>query len=259
MPERLDRALVLRGLVRSRERARALVEQGLVRVGGVVVARPAEPVPDDAVIELIEDDHPYVSRGAFKLLAALDAFELSVDDKICLDAGASTGGFTDVLLRRGARRVYAVDVGRDQLDPSLRADPRVRSREGVNLRDPPPDLIPEPLDLAVADVSFISLTLILPGLVRLMDPPAGQPLVCLVKPQFEAGPAALDKHGVVRDERDRQAALARVQQAAAALGLEVGPHLESPLPGPEGNREWLLLLRHAQQLPGPLVGPELQR
>ncbi|GAB5602108.1 TlyA family rRNA (cytidine-2'-O)-methyltransferase [Thermus sp. FJN-A] len=232
---RLDRYLVARGLVESREKARRLILEGKVRVEGKTVQKPAFPVPEGARVELLAEER-YVGRGAYKLLGALSAFPVAVEGKVCADLGAGTGGFTQVLLERGAKRVYAVDVGRGQLHPRLRADPRVVPLEEKDARTL---LLPEPMDLVVMDVSFISSTLLLPKVKELLRP-FGEALV-LVKPQFELGPKA--HKGVVREEAKRREALARVRRRAEELGLEVLGEAESPLPGKEGNREYWLWLR----------------
>ena len=241
---RLDALLVERGLAASRERARALILAGQVEVAGRL-ADKAGALCDPAVeIRLRQPDHPYVSRGALKLVHALDQFGIGPHGVVALDVGASTGGFTDVLLRRGAARVYAVDVGYGQLAWSLRSDPRVVAIERTNVRHMDPAAIPEPCQLAAVDVSFISLTLVLVRVAELMHAPAGGrvPIVCLVKPQFEAGRDQVMRGGVVRDPAARAAALDRVRDFAAARGFAVGPAIDSPIPGPAGNVEFLLLL-----------------
>jgi 23S rRNA (cytidine1920-2'-O)/16S rRNA (cytidine1409-2'-O)-methyltransferase len=222
-----------------------LVAAGAVTVDGEVARRPAQPVGDDQAIAVSADPLPWVSRGALKLLHALDAFGLSPEGAVALDLGASTGGFTEVLLARGAREVWAVDVGRDQLAPALRADPRVRVREGVNVRDLVLGPIPPPA-FVTADLSFISLVKALPPALDLAAPDAV--LVALVKPQFEAGKAAVDKgRGVIRDPAVQEAALAGVRDfALAELGAaELVGIMDSPITGADGNREFLLCLRKA--------------
>jgi 23S rRNA (cytidine1920-2'-O)/16S rRNA (cytidine1409-2'-O)-methyltransferase len=241
--ERLDKLLVDRGLAASRERARALVMSGVVRVAGDVETKPGTLVDAAAVIALREADHPYVSRGALKLLRGLDAFAIDPRDKIALDVGASTGGFTDVLLRQGATRVYAIDVGYGQLAWSLRQDPRVVVLERQNARSMDLTLVPESCDLAAIDVSFISLTLVLPRVRELLRPPAGKPVIALVKPQFEAGRDQVGKGGVVRDEAARRGAVDKVRTWADGHGFAAGEDVESPITGPAGNVEYLLLLR----------------
>ena len=243
--ERLDKLLVDRGLAPSRERARALVMSGAVLVGGQPETKPGTMIDPAAEIVLREQDHPYVSRGALKLVKGLDTFAIDPTGNVCLDIGASTGGFTDVLLRRGATRVYAIDVGYGQLAWSLRQDPRVVVLERVNARNIDLALVPEPCDLAVIDVSFISLTLVLPRIAELLRPPAGKPIVALVKPQFEVGREQVGKGGVVRDEAIRRSAVTKVRAWAEANGFVAGADVESPITGPAGNVEFLLLLHTA--------------
>ena len=240
---RLDKLLVDRGLAPSRERARALIEAGLVEVGGLPADKPAAQVDPGVDVRLREADHPYVSRGALKLVAALDAWGIDPTGLVALDIGASTGGFTDLLLRRGAARVYAIDVGYGQLAWSLRSDPRVDVLERENVRHLAADKVPEPADLAVIDVSFISLELVLDKVAELMRPPGGKPIVCLVKPQFEVGKGKVGKGGVVRDAGDRAGALDKIRAFAAGRGFAVGEAIDSPLAGPAGNLEYLLLIR----------------
>ncbi|WP_293171282.1 TlyA family RNA methyltransferase [Oceanithermus sp.] len=232
---RLDLALVERGLAESRAKAQELVRAGRVRVDGAVVTKPSHRVGPGARLE-VEGPEPYVGRAAHKLLGALEAFGIEPAGEVWADVGAGTGGFTQVLLERGARRVYAVDVGHGQLHPRLRADPRVVVMEGVNARHL--EALPEPVDGAVMDLSFISSTLVLPGLRRWLRP-GGKALV-LVKPQFELGPGV--HAGVVRDPELRRRAVARVRSAARTLGFAVRDEVESPLPGKEGNREFWLYL-----------------
>ncbi len=241
--ERLDKLVVDRGLAPTRARAQALILAGKVTVAGQVATKAGVAVATDAEVALREDDHPYVSRGALKLVAGLDAFALDPTGWVCLDVGASTGGFTDLLLRRGASRVYAIDVGYGQLAWSLRSDPRVVVLERANVRELDPGKVPEPCDLAVIDVSFISLTLVLPRVAELLRPPAGKSVVALVKPQFEAGREHVGKGGVVRDPAARQGAIDKVATWAAGHGFTVGATIESPIHGPAGNVEYLLHLR----------------
>jgi 23S rRNA (cytidine1920-2'-O)/16S rRNA (cytidine1409-2'-O)-methyltransferase len=241
--ERLDMELVRRGLCPSRERARALILAGGVEVDGMIATKAGTKVAPETPVALRAADHPYVSRGALKLIAGLDAFGLDPADRVAIDVGASTGGFTDVLLRRGARRVYAIDVGYGQLAWSLRSDPRVVTIERENIRHLDPARIPEPCDLAVIDVSFISLTLVLGRVAELLGPPGGKPIVALIKPQFEAGKEQVGRGGVVRDEAARRGAVEKVQRWAGEHGFEVGPVVESPIQGPAGNVEYVQLLR----------------
>ena len=245
MRERLDKLLVDRGLVASRERARALVMSGAVLVRGQPETKAGTMVDVDADITLREQDHPYVSRGALKLVKGLDAFALEPAGMIALDVGASTGGFTDVLLRRGAAKVSAIDVGYGQLAWSIRQDPRVVVLERHNVRTIDLALVPEACDLAVIDVSFISLSLVLPRVRELLRPPPGKPIVALVKPQFEVGRERVGKGGVVRDPEARRGAVDKIRAWAAAHGFEAGADVESPITGPAGNVEYLLLLRTA--------------
>ncbi|WP_165988687.1 TlyA family RNA methyltransferase [Streptomyces sp. YIM 98790] len=244
---RLDAELVRRKLARSREHARALIEGGRVSVDGVTAAKPATQVATGAAVLVREDggDPGYVSRGGHKLAGALAAFTprgLTVAGRRALDAGASTGGFTDVLLRAGAARVIAVDVGYGQLAWSLRADERVVVRDRTNVRDlTPEDLGGEPVDLVVGDLSFIPLGLVLPALRRCAAP--GADLVLMVKPQFEVGRERLGSGGVVRSPELRAEAVRTVAGQAAGLGLGVLGVTASPLPGPSGNVEYFLWLR----------------
>lgn len=243
---RLDAELVRRGLVRSRTRAAALVADGHVRVGGVVVTKAAHPVAPDDDLDLDQPESVYVSRAAHKLAGALDALAGVPDapdprGRWCLDAGASTGGFTQVLLERGAAHVRAVDVGHGQLDPVLAADPRVTAREGVNVRELAPGDLPCPAELVVADLSFISLRLVVEPLVAAAAP--GADLLVMVKPQFEVGRERLAHTGVVTSPDLRHEAVTGVADAARAAGAEVRAVVPSPLPGENGNHEYFLWLR----------------
>lgn len=242
---RLDTELVRRGLARSRRHAGELIAAGRVAVDGVATSRSATSLSAEQSVTVTPDDDPgYASRAGHKLAGALDRWApagLRVADRVCLDAGASTGGFTDVLLRNGARRVVAVDVGHGQLVETLRTDPRVDSREGVNVRNlAPADLDTAP-ELVVADLSFISLTLVLPALAGVAAD--GADLVVMVKPQFEVGRERLGSGGVVRDARLRADAVLSVARAAGDLGLGVVDVCTSSLPGPSGNVEFFLWLR----------------
>ncbi len=234
--QRADLLLVERGFFASRARAQAAIAAGLVTAGGVPVRKASELVAADAEIAASEP-HPYVSRGGVKLAAALDAFRISPEGCICLDLGASTGGFTEVLLERGAARVYAVDVGRGQLHPRILGNRRVASLESKDARALDRALIPEPIDLLVADVSFISLRLVLPAAVPLLAERAA--LAVLVKPQFEAGRADVHK-GIVRDEAVRRRVCREMEAFIAALGFAVEGVIPSPIEGGDGNREYLL-------------------
>ncbi len=240
---RLDLLITERGLAPSRERARALILAGQVTVDGHVISKAGTAVAADAAVELARPDHPYVGRGGVKLAHALDAFGIAVEGREALDIGASTGGFTDVLLQRGAGRVVALDVGHGQLDWRIRNDPRVVVIEGRNARYLSPEDLPGPVDLVVIDVSFISLAQILPRVPAVVRPRAD--VVALVKPQFEAGRDEVGKKGVVRDPDVHARVVERVTAAAAAVGLERVAMTPSPITGAEGNREFLLHLRAA--------------
>jgi len=240
---RLDKLVVDRGFASSRERARALILAGKVMVAGQPAGKAGTMVNSEAELSLKEPDHPYVSRGALKLIKGLDQFEIDPSDMTCVDVGASTGGFTDVLLTRGAKRVYAIDVGYGQLAWKLRNDDRVVVLERENVRTIELDKVPEPCDLAVIDVSFISLAKVLERVAELLGPPGGKPIVCLIKPQFEAGREQVGKGGVIRDPNIRQQTIDNVQDWARQHGFEVGPVVESPITGPAGNVEFLQLLR----------------
>ena len=243
---RLDQLLVERGLVETRSRAQALVLAGKVRVGDGDSARldhkPGDALDPATAIEVARPE-PYVSRGGHKLSAALDAFEIDPTGLIALDVGASTGGFTDVLLQRGARHVYALDVGRGQLAERLRRDERVTSMERTNARTLTGATFPETIEIAAVDVSFISLDKVLGPIVATLAPRA--PIIALVKPQFEAGKGRTD-HGVVRDPAVHREVLERIVAVAAGLGLGTRALIASPILGPEGNREFLVHLA-----PGP--------
>lgn len=237
---RLDLLLVERGLAPTREKARALIMAGAVRSGGMRVEKAGALLPPDAPLEVAGPPHPYVSRGGVKLAHALEAFGIAVAGRVCLDLGASTGGFTDCLLLAGAAFVIAVDVGAGLLDARLRADPRVHLLERTNVRHLTPADLPRTPSLATADVAFISLTLILPVLPPLLASP--REVVALVKPQFEVGRGQVGKGGVVREPEKHRAAVRKVAEAAAAAGFTVRGLTASPLLGPKGNREFLLHL-----------------
>jgi len=244
MRQRLDLLLVSRGLVPSRERARALILAGQVQVNGQPATKAGVSIASDADIALLVPDHPYVGRGGLKLAHALDAFAIEVTGAVALDIGASTGGFTDVLLQRGARQVVALDVGHGQLDWRLRTDSRVVVREHVNARHLPPDDLPGPFDLVTIDVSFISLRQILP----VVPPRLGTDgdVVVLVKPQFEAGREDVERGGLVTDPAVHARVLDQVRAAARAVGLTPMSDTPSPITGATGNQEFLLHLRGAR-------------
>jgi 23S rRNA (cytidine1920-2'-O)/16S rRNA (cytidine1409-2'-O)-methyltransferase len=243
MPVRLDQALVARGLAPSRTHAAALIAEGKVTSAGKVLAKASLQVDDDRDLAVEHDEQDtYASRAGHKLAGALDAFpDVTVEGKRCLDAGASTGGFTDVLLRRGAASVVAVDVGHGQLVPHLRDDPRVTVHEGMNVRYMEPADIGGSAALTVADLSFISLTLVVQPLAQCTEP--GGDLVLMVKPQFEIGKDRLGRTGVVTSERERRLAVEKVALAAFNAGLDLCGLAASPLPGQDGNVEYFLWIR----------------
>jgi 23S rRNA (cytidine1920-2'-O)/16S rRNA (cytidine1409-2'-O)-methyltransferase len=241
---RLDTLLVARGVAESREKARALILAGKVEVVGQPGAKPGSLVRDDADIRVEAPEHPWVSRGGVKLAHALDAFDIDVATQLAIDIGASTGGFTDVMLQRGARRVIAIDVGHGQLHWKLRTDPRVTLIEGLNARTLAASMLPDlgdGADLVTIDVSFISLAHILPVVPPLLGPRAN--VVALVKPQFEAGRAEVGRGGLVRDPAVHARVVEAVTLAAAAVGLSTVRVIDSPIAGAEGNREFLMHLR----------------
>ena len=236
---RLDQLLVDRGLAESRARAQALIMAGLVFSGDRRLDKPGMLVPEDMALAVRGRDHPWVSRGGLKLAHALDRFGIDPAGLVCLDVGASTGGFTDVLLTRDAARVYAVDVGRGQLAWKLRVDPRVNVLERVNVRDLTRAVIPEPIDLVVCDVSFISLTVALSAALPLAAPSAR--LVALIKPQFEAGRQQVGKGGIVRDPEARRQVRERISAwLSAQPGWQVLGLIDSPVTGADGNVEYLI-------------------
>jgi 23S rRNA (cytidine1920-2'-O)/16S rRNA (cytidine1409-2'-O)-methyltransferase len=239
---RLDQLLVDSGLAPTRSRAADLVRRGCVSVSGVPAAKPGALVSADASVAVTPESTSYVSRGALKLEAALDSFGFETEGRVALDIGASTGGFTEVLLARGAAKVYAVDVGRDQLHAKLRADPRVVVLEATDARNLDASLVREQVEAIVADVSFISLTFALPAALSLAAPDAW--IVALVKPQFEAGRKAVGKSGVVRKEADREKAVTRVWQFLEEKGWRVLGVIPSPVLGRGGNQEFLIGASH---------------
>ena len=241
---RADQLLVDQGLAESRTRAQALILAGIVSAAGKRVDKPGTELPDDTELAVAGRDHPWVSRGGIKLERALDHFAIPVAGATALDIGASTGGFTDVLLARGAARVHAVDVGRGQLAWKLRQDPRVIAHDGVNARYLNATQIPDAIDLITCDTSFIGLATVLPASLALVADRAR--LVALIKPQFEAGPAAVERGGVVRDPAVHRAVCERVADwLGAQPGWTVVGIVESPIQGPAGNREFLLYARRA--------------
>jgi 23S rRNA (cytidine1920-2'-O)/16S rRNA (cytidine1409-2'-O)-methyltransferase len=243
---RLDVVIAERGLAPSRERARALILAGRVRVDGVVVDKAGTPVTPHVALEVTEPDFPWVGRGGVKLAHALDVFRIAVAGREALDIGASTGGFTDVLLARGSTRVTALDVGHGQLDWRLREDPRVIVLERRNARGLDQAWLPGPVDIVTIDVSFISLRLILPAVPAVLRP--GADIVALVKPQFEAGRKEVGKGGIVRDRAVHEAVIERVSDAAVRCGLTPIGRTASPITGATGNQEYLLHLRSGSAL-----------
>lgn len=241
MKTRLDIALVKRGLCKSRERAKALIMEGKVMVNGLSATKPGTRINETDIITLKEKDIPYVSRGGLKLEGAIREFNISVKDKTCMDIGASTGGFTDCLLKKGARKVYAVDVGYGQLDWQLRNDPRVVVIEKTNIRYMESEKVPEYVDIITIDVSFISLKKVIPKALEFLKP-AGE-IVALIKPQFELQRAEVEKGGVVKSADKRAKAVQSVVDFAKQLGLDVAGTTESPIRGAKGNVEYFVYLR----------------
>lgn len=239
---RLDQLVYELGYTESRERAKTTIMSGLVFVNGQRADKPGMPVLPDARVEVHGDAIPFVSRGGFKLDKALKVFPIDPAGKVCIDCGASTGGFTDVLLQHGAARVYAVDVGYGQLAWKLRNDERVINLERTNLRYVTAEQIPEALDMAVMDVSFISIKLVLPAVKALLKP--GADLVCLIKPQFEAGRDEVGKKGVVRDARVHEDVVRNILAFAPGIGLSVMGLDFSPIKGPEGNIEYICHMKN---------------
>ena len=245
--QRLDQLVFELGFTESRERAKTTIMSGLVFVNGQRVDKPGTAVDPEAKIEVHGDALPFVSRGGFKLDKALKVFPVDPAGKICIDCGASTGGFTDVLLQHGAAKVYAVDVGYGQLAWKLRTDERVVNLERCNLRYVGPEQIPEPIDLAVMDVSFISIRLVLPAVKQLLKP--GADYICLIKPQFEAGREEVGKKGVVRDEQVHIRVVKEILSFAPGIGLSVMGLDYSPIKGPEGNIEYICHLKNGDYPP----------
>lgn len=232
--------MVKRGIVPSRERAQAMIMAGAVRINGIPAQKPGQVVEEDVCIEIIEDPLPYVSRGGLKLEGALKAFSLQVGEKVCMDVGASTGGFTDCLLKHGAKKVYAVDVGWGQLHWKLRNDPRVVVLERRNIRYLPKDEVPEEVDLITIDCSFISLKLVIPAVLKFLKERAE--ILALIKPQFEVGRGEVGKGGVVKDPEKHERVIREIRDFCASLGLKPQGVIESPLLGPKGNKEFFIYL-----------------
>jgi 23S rRNA (cytidine1920-2'-O)/16S rRNA (cytidine1409-2'-O)-methyltransferase len=245
---RIDQLLLERGKAQSRQRARALILSGKVFANGQVLDKPGTPVSPDVTIVLKGADHPYVSRGGLKLEKALRVFKINVEGLICLDVGASTGGFTDCLLQQGARQVIAVDVGYGQLAWKLRKDPRVRVVERSNIRLMPTGALPSPVDLVTIDVSFISLRIVAPAALKFMKVEAM--ILALIKPQFEVGKGEVGKGGVVKNPDQHEAVITDLTQFFTQTGLKCGPVIESPLLGPKGNKEFMILLQNSAKAAG---------
>ena len=239
--QRLDQLMVARNLAASRERARALIKDGAVLVNGFPAAKPGSIVSSAATIALKQRDFPYVSRGGLKLEKALEVFEVNLRSAVCLDIGASTGGFTDCLLQHGAQRVYAVDVGYGQLAWKLRQDDRVIVIERTNARQISHQQIPEDVDLVTIDVSFISLRLIVPAVLPLLKPVGN--IIALIKPQFEVGKGQVGKGGVVKDKRLHDDVILSLCSFFESIGLKCSRVVPSPILGPKGNKEFLVFLR----------------
>jgi 23S rRNA (cytidine1920-2'-O)/16S rRNA (cytidine1409-2'-O)-methyltransferase len=238
--KRIDLLLVQQGLAKSRQQAQALIFAGKVCVNGSIVDKEGTKVPVGAVITIRGKEMPYVSRGGLKLEAALDHFQLTVSGFRCLDVGASTGGFTDCLLQRGASAVTCIDVGYGQLDWKLRHDPRVTLLERTNIRYLKPDVLPYRVDLVTIDVSFISLRIVVPAVLKFLKP--GGFILALIKPQFEVGKGAVGKGGVVRDPQQHQTVIENLSLFFQNVGLKVRGVIPSPILGPKGNREFLILV-----------------
>ena len=247
---RLDSLLVQRGFAQSRQRAQAMILAGSVLAGDQVIDKAGTLLNRDVAIRIKGDANPFVSRGGLKLQSALQAFSLSVHDLVALDVGASTGGFTDCLLQAGAKKVYAIDVGYGQLAWKLRKDPRVVNIERTNVRFYHGEGISDGIDIAVIDVSFISLRLVIPPVIKLIKDEAL--ILCLVKPQFEAGRKEIGKHGVIKDPLIHERVLGEIEMFCREIGLEVMGSCDSPLRGPAGNREFFLYLKKAVTIAGSL-------
>jgi 23S rRNA (cytidine1920-2'-O)/16S rRNA (cytidine1409-2'-O)-methyltransferase len=247
--KRVDLFVVERGLAPSRQRAQALIMAGKVRVNGLAVDKPGTLIDPYSDVQ-IEADHPFVSRGGLKLQEALRVLKMDLADRVCLDVGASTGGFTDCLLQKGARLVFAVDVGYGQLAWALRQDPRVVVMERTNIRNMAADALPCPVDLVTIDVSFISLKIVVPAVLKYLKDTGS--ILALIKPQFEVGKGKVGKGGVVRDPAQHQEVIDRLFDFFRDSGLRPGPVIPSPVPGPKGNREFMIYLRQGQ----PSLRPE---
>ena len=236
--ERIDKLIVDRGLAPTRQKAQALIMAGCVLVDEVPALKPGQQVPPDSNVRVRGEDHPFVSRGGVKLAAALEKFGIDVEGKICMDVGSSTGGFTDCLLQNGAARVYAIDVGYGQMDPNIAKDDRVVVIDRMNIRNLERREIPDPIDLAVIDVSFISLAIVLPAVDLFLK--EGASVVALVKPQFEVGRELVGKGGIVKEPSSHELAVSKVRASGEGLGWIFAGLTESPIHGAKGNKEFLI-------------------
>lgn len=241
MEIRLDKLLLDKAYVTSRERAKSLILKSAVRVNGQIIDKPGKLIPVDAVIELLQEDIPWVSRGALKLAEALESFQVQVNNKVCIDVGASTGGFTQVLLSKGAEWVYAVDVGQGQLVELLRSDPRVINLEKTHVKELNKELIPRPPELCVIDVSFISLEKVLPFLPDILA--SNAEIIALIKPQFEVGKANLNNKGIVKSTVLYPEVIQKIEQVAKQIGFKKVGIIDSPILGGDGNKEFLIYLK----------------
>ena len=238
---RADIFLVKNNFAKSRVRAKNLIESGGVSYNGKTVGKPSDDIPDDAVLEISEKDIPFVSRGGLKLQAALDNFAISAKDAVCVDIGSSTGGFCDCLLQNGAKKIYAFDVGKNQFDENLLKSGKIILRESFDARNITPDLFAEKIDIITLDVSFISQTLIYPAISSFFAP--GCRFISLIKPQFEAGRAAVGKGGIIKDEKIREKCIEKIVETAASFGFIAEKTIPSPIEGGDGNREFLVCFR----------------
>ena len=236
--DRIDKLLVAKNLVSTREKAQKLILAGLVKVEDIYITKPGSMVRQDAKIEIKGSDNPYVGRGGLKLQAALEHFQVSVEGKTAMDVGVSTGGFSDCLLQKGAVKIYAIDVGYGQLDWKLRNDPRIILFERTNIRNVSPDMIRDKIDLTVIDVSFISLTKVIPVVKNITD----SSILALVKPQFEIGKGEVGKGGIVRNPAKQIACAIKIMEFCSSIGYSFQEPLLSPIPGAKGNREYFLYL-----------------
>lgn len=241
MEQRLDKILIERNLVTTRQRAESMIKESGVLVNGKLVFKPGKKFPEEAKVELVVEELPFVSRGALKLVQAIEKWQIDVSNHVCLDVGASTGGFTEVLLQKGASKVYALDVGVGQLVDKLGKDDRVVSMEKTNIREFDPEILEDDIDTIVVDVSFISLRLVLPILAKIAKP--GTQLITLIKPQFEVGKDNVGKNGIVKEPKLHTKAINETQDTAIKLGFEPVGICDSPIKGGDGNKEFLMLAK----------------